>query len=164
MAKDSKKAKLSAMLKELLNKPVSIANMSPEEIASLAEGYHTFNNGEALAAKIMQLATMGREWAVQVVLERTEGRAVQGAKEDGTDRSTEEKLDDITMKHLNAIAKRSAVVQEVKHVADEHGDAAGDVLAEAQSASVPQSGAARPTTPVVALPPNGIKRPQGPQR
>ena len=102
----NKKIILSKLLKDLLGKPVSIKNLSAAEISELVEGFQVMSNGEALAEKLMQLATLGKEWAIQIVLERTEGRAVQAAKEDGSDKTTEERLDYITTQHLNSLAKR----------------------------------------------------------
>lgn len=105
-ASKKKRIRLSKLLQELLGQPVSIKNLTDKEIADLVEGYAVMSNGEALATKLMQLAVQGKEWAVQIVLERTEGRAVQAAKEDGSDRTTEEKLDHVTAQHLNSLAKR----------------------------------------------------------
>lgn len=150
----AKKIVLSKLLRDLLGRPVSIKNLSAKEVSELVEGFQVMNNGEALAEKLMQLAVQGKEWAIAIVLERTEGRAVQAAKEDGSDKTTEERLDYITTQHLNSLAKRHVERQQ-----DEQPIA--PVHEPAEVGSRPQNVSAGPASKLLGLRKDGPDGSQG---
>lgn len=145
-AQQNKRVVLSKMLRDLLGQPVSVKNLSKAEIDNLVEGHQVMSNGEALAQKLMEMAVQGKEWAISLVLERTEGKAVQATKEDGSDRTTEERLNNITAKHLNSLT--------AAYVADPQPEA--DPAAAAPVAD----GADRPASRLLGLPRNRPNRPK----
>lgn len=106
-AKKRRDTKLSKWLKELLGRN------APEvfqDIQELAEGYPGKTNAEVIAEKVIEAARDGKQWAIELVHDRTEGKPVQAVKPDEGDRTTEERIEDVTVHHLNDLARKLATV------------------------------------------------------
>ena len=94
--------KIGSIMRKLLSEEAE----ARFQIQGLAGQRSKYNNAELIARKVMEKAIQtGEQWAVQFVAERAEGKAVAAEKIIEEDRSTEEKLTDVTLQHLNALAK-----------------------------------------------------------
>lgn len=110
MAKASERKKLSTLLRELLGKraPMDLLKeIDPDLVTQMEAGVPAPTLAELVAKKVVRLALDPQkqsQWAVELVFDRTEGKAVQGAamKDDGRD--TEKRLSDLTTEHLNSLA------------------------------------------------------------
>lgn len=111
MAK-SAKARLSEHIRHLLSghaSPRLLEKVAPELLQELKPGMKMPQVSELLAQKVLDLALdpcKANQWAVEMVFDRSEGRSVQGIplREDG--RVTEDKLNEYTTHHLNALANK----------------------------------------------------------
>lgn len=104
MASEPKKrrdTKLSKWLRELLgrNAPIEF-----QEQAELLAGEPGKTNAEVIAEAVLAAAREGKQWAIELVHDRTEGKPVQAIKPDEGDRSVEERINDVTVQHLNDLA------------------------------------------------------------
>lgn len=63
-------------------------------------------NAEVLGAVIMGQAIAGKQWAVELVRDQTEGKPQRAAQEGNAPKETEDFLDRVGKNHLNEIAKR----------------------------------------------------------
>jgi hypothetical protein len=111
MAKPAQlKIKLAETLKELLGQIASaklLAEVDPELLKELTAGKTAPTIAELVVKKVIRLALDPKtqcQWAIELIFERVEGKAVQGSplREDG--RMIEDRLDDITREHLNSLA------------------------------------------------------------
>lgn len=91
--------RISRRLRELLSQE---APPEFQETSGLAGGLLT--NGDLIANEVIKAALMGKEWAILMIRDGTEGKPGQATKDDTTDRTTEEALDDVTRKRLNDLA------------------------------------------------------------
>ena len=97
--------KLSKWLRELLgrNAPIEF-----QDQAELLAGEPGKTNAEIIAEAVVAAAREGKQWAIELVHDRTEGKPVQAVKADEGDRSVEERITDVTVQHLNDLAARFA--------------------------------------------------------
>ncbi len=97
--------KLSKWLRELLgrNAPIEF-----QDQAELLAGEPGKTNAEIIAEAVVAAAREGKQWAIELVHDRTEGKPVQAIKPDEGDRSVEERINDVTVQHLNDLAVRFA--------------------------------------------------------
>jgi len=110
MAKKSARARLSEHIRHLLGSNATVKLLrvvAPEVLDELKPGMKMPQVSELLAEKVVQLAldpSKSNQWAVEMVFDRSEGRVVQGIplREDG--RVTEDRLNEYTTHHLNALA------------------------------------------------------------
>lgn len=110
MAK-SLEQKISRLLKEALGKaapPDLIEQCAPELLSSLKAGARMPLVADLIVSKVVKLALDPKKdcrWAVELIFDRTEGRAPIAAEDDRMD-VVEDKLDGISNEHLNAIAEK----------------------------------------------------------
>jgi len=91
---------LSRILKRMLTEPAPAALMEIEGIGKVA------TNGEALAAVIQREALAGKQWAVELWRDQTEGKPVRGVQVNNTDEEVEDHLDQVSVAALNRIANK----------------------------------------------------------
>ena len=95
--------KLSKWLRELLGKNAPIEFQDQAELLSGEPGK---TNAEIIAEAVVAAAREGKQWAIELVHDRTEGKPVQAIKPDDGDRSVEERINDVTVQHLNDLAAK----------------------------------------------------------
>jgi hypothetical protein len=101
--------KPSDALKRILGERVSVEflQLYPEMVDAMAEGEPAPTWNDLITRKIVAAAADPKktnQWAIEMILERVEGRAVQGEPASDGGRAIEERLDDITQRHLNDLA------------------------------------------------------------
>ena len=102
--------KVSDVIKQLLQSEADdklIETVCPEMAGEFA-GISTPTIAELLAQKIVVMALDHKkpnEWAVTMVLDRAEGKAVQGDKPNAADEIIEDKLTRASTQHINHISK-----------------------------------------------------------
>jgi hypothetical protein len=106
-AKKRRDAKLSKWLRELLGRNAPIEFQIE---ADLLTGDPGKTNAEIIAEKVVEAAREGKQWAIELIHDRTEGKPVQAVKQDEGDRSVEERIEDVTVQHLNDLARKLAAV------------------------------------------------------
>jgi hypothetical protein len=146
-------AKLSRWLKEILGRSAPIDVQSIDE---LAEGNPGKTNAEVLAEIVVREAVVNKErWAIELIADRTEGKPVSAAKDEGGDRTTEERIADVTVAHLNDLAAR--VGKPPVRSDDERADAGAAEPAERPDADRPRprDRTAPPARGLLDLPPDG---------
>jgi hypothetical protein len=94
-------SQLSVILKRMLGESPPPALLT--EIQGVEEAG---TNAEVLAAVIMSQAIAGKQWAVELVRDQTEGKPQRAAQEGNAPKETEDFLDRVGKNHLNEIAKR----------------------------------------------------------
>lgn len=110
----SPKMQLSEKLREMINRAVPIRmlqEVAPELIDELQAGMPVPLVADLIVDKLIKLAIDPKrpnQWALELIWERMEGKAAQGQPPDDQGRLLEERLDDITTQHLNAIATQYA--------------------------------------------------------
>src|SRR5438309_1938024 len=92
---------LSRWLKEILGRAAPI---DFQDVDSMAGGDPGKTNAEVVAELIVREACKGERWAIEILADRTEGKPVQAVKQEGEDRSVEERIEDVTVAHLNDLA------------------------------------------------------------
>lgn len=110
MAKKKLTKRLTSIIKDMLGERASISlikEIDPELLKELQSGKPAPLVAELLAKKVIKLALdpkKSNQWAVELIFDRLEGRAAQGApmREDG--RNIERRLDDLSTEHLNSVA------------------------------------------------------------
>lgn len=121
--KENLKRKLTQLMKEMLGKNATaelMREIAPEMLAELRPDDTVPTIAQLLVGKIVRLALdpkKSNQWAVEIIWDRVEGRAIQGEPPRDDGRAHEEKLRDIDRAHLNAIA--------AQFTADEPGRLAG---------------------------------------
>lgn len=106
----SARTRLSDALREMLGQKASVQlvkEVAPELMNQLTAGKSLPTIAELLVKKVVGMALDPKrqcQWAVELIFDRMEGKAVQGAAVREDARITEEKLDDLTAEHLNSIA------------------------------------------------------------
>lgn len=99
--------RLTDILKEMLGKHADAEMLQatcPELLKGLANGMKMPTFAELLAHKLMQLA-MAKDpprWVIELILDRTEGRVVQGAPPQEGEGQLHKKLDDIDIELINS--------------------------------------------------------------
>ena len=148
--KETRRAKrvrqISELLGDLLDKPCDVDDLEgyDEVLTEIGAGTPAPKVAELLAKKIVSLALDSKktnQWAIEMLLDRTEGKSVQGKPKTDDGRQIEEKLSDISIKHLNQIAGTTEAARP-----------AGPAKQEAKGTK------ARPVSRLVALPKNGPTR------
>jgi hypothetical protein len=96
-------ASLAKWLKRLLGENAALECQDQDELLAGDPGR---TNAEVVARIIVKKATVEQDWkAIELLADRTEGKPVQGQRlEDGSDRSVEERIEDVTRAHLNDLA------------------------------------------------------------
>jgi hypothetical protein len=152
MAKEKRRdTKLSKWLKEILGKNAPIEFQIEDDLLS---GHPGRTNAEVIADAVIAEARKGKQWAIEVVYDRTEGKPVQAIKQDDGDRTFEERITDVTVKHLNDIAAhRSAPAAKPPVGAD---SPPPDDAGTAEPAAVAGERPARPARDFLDLPQNGV--------
>lgn len=108
--KENLRRKLTHLMKEMLGKNATaelMKEVAPEMLEQLRPNDTLPTIADLLVGKIVKLALdpkKSNQWAVEIIYDRVEGRAIQGEppREDG--RVHEERLRDIGRTQLNAIA------------------------------------------------------------
>jgi hypothetical protein len=101
--------RLTDNLRELLGKQATkklLQEVAPEVLAGLSAGSKLPTLAALIAKKVVQLALdpkRDNQWAVELIWDRVEGKAVQGAPVSDGGRRIHEHLDSITRDHLNAL-------------------------------------------------------------
>jgi hypothetical protein len=93
---------LSKWLKTLLGQG---APMELQDMDAMAMGDPGKTNAEIIAGHIVGEALKKERWAIELIADRTEGKPMQAVKQDDGDRSTEERIEDVTRAHLNDLAR-----------------------------------------------------------
>lgn len=104
MASEQRKrrdTKLSKWLRELLGRNAPIEFQDQVELLAGEPGK---TNAEIIAEAVVAAAREGKQWAIELVHDRTEGKPVQALKPDEGDQSVEERINDVTVQHLNDLA------------------------------------------------------------
>ena len=120
MASPSKelKAALSSRLKSVLGESATLEllrEVDPSLAAGLKAGTPMPTLADLVVRKVTRLAmdpNASNQWAVEMVWDRIEGKAVQGEIPTDSGRQIEERLDTISRDHLNAIAADIARARE----------------------------------------------------
>lgn len=105
--KKTAKVLLSERLEAYLGQKASrelIEEVDKELLKELTPGAPMPKIADMIVHRLVKSALSGKEWALQAVYDRMEGKAPIGvqAKDDG--RALEDKLDGITTQHLNTLA------------------------------------------------------------
>lgn len=87
------------MLKRMLG------DAPPSELLAVGGITQVGSNAEALAAVVMRLALEGKQWAVEMVRDQSEGKPQRGVQVDDTGPKVESFLDRISTARLNDLAK-----------------------------------------------------------
>ena len=96
---DSKSSQISRVLKRLLGEA------PPELVEYGVSGGSVPTNAEALAAVILKAALDGKQWAVELIRDGTEGKPIRAAQVNTSGAEVEEQLDRISTMRLNELAK-----------------------------------------------------------
>jgi hypothetical protein len=100
---------LSKWLKTILGKSAPI---ELQDTMSMAHGDPGKTNAEIIAEHIISEARDKKErWAIELIADRTEGKPIQAVKQDDGDRSTEERIEDVTRAHINDLANAALGIQ-----------------------------------------------------
>jgi hypothetical protein len=99
MAKKQREARLGRLLRDLL--PLDAEAEFQGEGASL--GGPRLSNGAIIARQVMAAACAGKQWAIELVRDSTEGKPGQAVRDDSGDRQDVERLDSNLAAHLNGI-------------------------------------------------------------
>jgi hypothetical protein len=100
---------LSKWLKTILGKSAPI---DLQDTLAMANGDPGKTNAEIIAEHIVSEARDKKErWAIELIADRTEGKPIQAVKQDDGDRSTEERIEDVTRAHLNDLANVALGIQ-----------------------------------------------------
>lgn len=151
MPKPDLRAQLSERIRSLLGSPATVDMLDgwTEILENMAAGEPAPLVADMIAMKVVKLAIDPKkqnQWAIATILDRTEGKAGQGAPPDTSGRRFKEKMDDVTTHHLNTLAG-----QFIKNHA-------GVAIDEARE---PQEAAAGPVAnPLMDLPNNRARNPQ----
>ncbi len=142
------KKRISDALKELVGSPapVEMLDAYPELVEQMAEGEPAPTIGRVIALKVLRYAMDGtrpNQWAVELVFDRVEGKAIQQQAGDGREH-IEERLDDISRKHLDDLAAVAAT--------------------SARASQAEGSPDGRVANPLDALPSHRARHPQGDRR
>ena len=141
--KKKKELRISDHIRAILEEQATVElleQVAPELLASTAKkDFPTLSR--LLADKIVIAAIdkkKSNEWAVQMVVERLEGKAVQGEKINDTDDAVEEQLTRAGTEHINHIAAQLNITAD----SDEPGAAEGvpDRLSAAKDLDLPADG------------------------
>lgn len=106
--------KLSDLIRQMLGERASIKllkEIDEDLVKELAAGKTVPTIAELLTQKIIKHALDPKEknqWAIELILDRVEGKPGLGVAARPEDRVIEEQLDAITTEHLNAIASKYA--------------------------------------------------------
>lgn len=107
MAKNKEKAQLNARLEALLGKTATRQLMEDAgiDLTEYNAGTPLPKIADLVVYEVVKMALKGKEWAIQLAYDRTEGKTPTGqqTKEDG--RILEERLDTVTQAHINALAE-----------------------------------------------------------
>jgi hypothetical protein len=99
MAKRASDARVSREIRALL--PLAAA---PEfQGPNVGLGGPQLTYAQVIALQTIQAAAAGKEWAIQMVRDTTEGKPGAMVKDEGGDRQIDERLDDNLSKHLNGL-------------------------------------------------------------
>ena len=93
---------LSRVLKRLLGET------APTELMGAVGLSRVATNAEAVAAVVMREALAGKQWAVEMVRDQTEGKPVRAAQINSNEAEIEDQLDRVSTAALNQIAKRKS--------------------------------------------------------
>lgn len=96
---DTAGTQLTKVLRRLLGQTPPRELMDVEGVGQVA------TNAEALGAVILREALAGRQWAVEMMRDQTEGKPVRAAQVNNADNETEKMLDRVGQAQLNALAK-----------------------------------------------------------
>lgn len=108
--KKSLRADLNAKLKAALGHTATVELLkvvNPKLLEQLRAGVQMPRVADLLVDKIIKLAldpAKANQWAVELVWDRSEGRAVAGQAPENDGRKIEDRLNVISKEHLNAIA------------------------------------------------------------
>lgn len=152
MAQSELKVKLTEHIKSLLGQRATgelLKEVDPALLAEMQADAEMPTLAALVAKKVIRLALdpqKSHQWAVELIMDRTEGRAVQGAppKEDG--RIIQEKLDNLTREHINSLTTKFAEVTAASVKEFEE--------------SQPSDDDAGPAARLLDLPRNGISSPK----
>lgn len=79
---------------------------APPAALAAADGVgRAANNAELLAAIIMREAHGGRQWAVEMIRDQTEGKPIRAAQVNNSEQEIEDQLDRVSADALNRLAK-----------------------------------------------------------
>jgi hypothetical protein len=97
---------VSKELKELLGESAPIEFQDEMTIRLMSEGEHRGkSNARVIAEGVMDQARKGDKWAIDFIADRTEGKAATAGSMDDADRALDEALHDVTIRHLNDLAR-----------------------------------------------------------
>jgi hypothetical protein len=152
--KETKRARLNVLLKDLLGQRATVKllkEVEPDLLREMSAGAKAPTMAELLVKKVVKLALdpeKPNQWAVELIFDRVEGKPVGGAPPTDDGRQIEERLDDVTTQHLNAIASQFS-----RRTPGELAGGDGEPAAEA--------GADGPAAKLLDLPQDRPARPQG---
>lgn len=111
MAKKTARQKLGDYLKSMIGQPAPVEMLDgwQDIINEMAEGKSAPLIAELIAMKVLKAAvdpSRPNQWAVELVFDRVDGKAIQQNSGEGRD-VIEERLDDISRQHLNDLAALS---------------------------------------------------------
>lgn len=96
---------LTKLLRSKLSEPCPPKLLPPTMQAAMKVGGKTPTYGDAVVHQLLEAAVVDkREWAIEQILDRTEGKPVQAIRQEDSDRTTGEMLNDVTLKLLNRFA------------------------------------------------------------
>lgn len=103
------KEKPSDAIKRILGERVSVEflQLYPDMVDAMADGEPAPTWNDLITRKVVAAAADPKkvnQWAIEMIFERVEGRAVQAEPASDGGRAIEERLDDITQRHLNDLA------------------------------------------------------------
>jgi hypothetical protein len=79
----------------------------PAELLDVDGVGRAATNAEMLGAVVMREAHAGKQWAIELIRDQTEGKPVRAAQVNNSDGEVEDMLDRVSQARLNDIAKGS---------------------------------------------------------
>lgn len=99
-ATQSPNSQLSRILKRMLGEAPPAALMDDPAIGRAA------TNAELIGAVVMREAHAGKQWAIEMVRDQTEGKPVRAAQVNNSEGEIEDQLDRVSAAALNRLAKK----------------------------------------------------------
>jgi hypothetical protein len=149
--KPNRAKKLSRILKELshLEAPGDL-----QDATALGMGGRKLTWNELIAAQILSAAAAGKQWAIELFRDQTEGKPAQAKSDDAGDRSADERLEDNLRHHLNRLVPGGAEAVVVQP------EPARPDLGDDEGAPGPAERAPAPARSFLDLPEDGDRDPE----
>lgn len=126
----SKREKLADLIRDYIGRPAPVEMLDgwDEALQRMAEGEPAPKIAELIVMKVLKAASdpaRSNQWAVELVFDRVDGKAIAASSGEGRD-EIEDRLDDLSRRHLDDLARLCVASSEAGAAQAEDG-AAGQV-------------------------------------